>query len=95
MCEQPRRDRGSHGGAQGEKDTFSSMKSIWVLLQISYIGRVEPRYTSAGNYNFEQYKNEETRQKISHKKCKDTFNDYQDGVHLCFIDKKKKRRLET
>lgn len=47
---------GSHGGAQGEKDTFSSMKSIWVLLQISYIDRVEPRYTSAGNYNFEQYK---------------------------------------
>lgn len=53
---------GNHGGTQREKDIISSMKSILVLLQISWIGGEEPRYKSVRNYHFELYYNGETRQ---------------------------------
>lgn len=57
LCASSRVVIGSHGGTQREKDNFSSMKSILVLLLISWIGGEEPRYKSAGNYNFKPYHN--------------------------------------
>lgn len=79
MCKQPSRDREQWWNPESEKDNFSSMKSMLVLLQIPRIGGEEPRYKSAGTSKFWAVPQWEDAVKINHMRCSDAFNDYQDG----------------